>query len=835
LGSSQTERDSIVAFMHEPTLDTTIEGWLRRWERLLGNNPQETLSAAVRTEDALADILSRIRGAKAKKKTLADRLALSRRLAMHDTGWRALVRSRGGRPEDVDSELAKTPPDLAALELVLSQSVYAAATASEIRDALRAELTKERPDPSTIEALSSMFASLCLRHRTAPELISAPHKGLAEAVWMRALESAGSSDPLLPGEALILELIQRLVRPIASQVTDDVESPPGLEQAMAAFVSDEHINPISAVALGLVHGRILVTSASDLQGARKIARSYAHHVLVNVLYRRFARLPGTSNPDSSSKLLGLMQKSGIDFGTESIPAILDAALEAAALEAAVWVAAEFASTAVETDICPDVASQVAQVVFDHGQRAGGYAQRSLHGTLRDLLQPTVAIAVTALQCAGPGSLDGGLFAVFRRSWAMSIARGATSVSDLVHRLPHQTPLDDRAALVDACLAPLVGRPQVRYVTWSVVGIRPNVELWRLGSVEFFDPHRVNFGAARTSSHGDKPVTCVRVRVEAESDEEAKVRAWPSLERALDVLVFAFSVQQTLGGFRPEVLRDSSVEAPEEGIRWSRGATHRAEVGEAIDGSDAAIIAAAYEPLIQRAAVPSQLSVLETRVIRALGWYRRARWQLDPTRRVLDYWIVLEQFFAAPSEPNKERAAARAAALCITWRDVPALEQVRSLAQKARSWTSRDSVMRSPVDAVPDLKDWDRHDSVLMNLSRAEAFVAALGQAGQKPVYELFLRDLRDAWSQKSAIICALRDRQWACRLQLERVYQYRCGIVHEAESPGLEVAALSDSLERIAEDCLKKAVHYLFEVQDAVHTVDALTKWWSRPWDDAAW
>lgn len=261
---------------------------------------------------------------------------------------------------------------------------------------------------------------------------------------------------------------------------------------------------------------------------------------------------------------------------------------------------------------------------------------------------------------------------------------------------------------------------------------------------------------------------------------------------------------------------------------------RSEACDVVSDTDAARLSEAYDDFLRRRmAGTGRLSDLERRLLRALSWYRRARWQPDPTRKVLEHWIALEQFLADPNS-GKGSAATRAAELSMTWRALPELHQLRSLAERAKGYIRKDTALLAAVSAVVRLERWKDYEYVLLERGAARTLVDALGTAGDQPVFQLLRRESETAWSQEATITNSVRAERWSVRLRLEQAYKQRNEIVHEAQSPGLAVASLADQIERIVEDCLMKAVGYVLEVDGTDHTVDALLEWWSRPWP-ASW
>jgi hypothetical protein len=810
-------------------LDPVILSWLRHWEMLFSGDPQNALPAEVRAGEALADILTRHqknrrrKNSKSTTKGLESRIVLTQRRVDADLGWRILSRKRGGDPQRIGSALAGATSDLNALESIAADGHYRDASQRETRDALRVELSAEHPDDTAIAALTKILVTLALHHRPVGELRFAPHGSLAECIWSVALQTSPIHGSDFPGAELLLELVGTLAKPLPPNVGKEAMTHGSLSDAIAAFIANSGADPINSVIFDLVHGEVVVESADDVRSGRLLVRRYIKFLVLQVLHRRLYTLARTDLiEDQSTRLFQHAQQQGLVRDPKSGPELFGAAAEAA-----VWLASELAANAVEASFDSNATIEAARLVYECGGRPEDFARRTLHRALSDLFRAATSIAVDALADLSPKMLDDSLLVCFRERWATALAKRAAP--NIEQCLPLTPLLRDRAALAEACLTSLAPTPQTRYVTWSVVGIRPTIELWRIGDAELFDPERLNFGHVQLNGSGDKPTTCVRVRVDSESDDDARNRAWPHLERVLDVLSFAFSVQQHAGGLHPDVMPDSIVETPSERRLTGSGKLHRSQINELIDGAEAAKLGVFYDALVQRAAVPEQLSELERRFIHSLSWYRRARWQPDPTRRLLDYWIVIEQFFVRKGAA-KESAAAGATELHITWRDIPALEQLWRLWVQVRSAIASSGDARAVIASHSELAHWDRNEAVLFKVENAETLVSALGKEGQQQVYQLFLRDLRWAWASSKSISTALYDRRWACRLCLERVYDFRCGIVHEAASPGLAVATLSDALERIAEDCLAKTATYMLDDPGRTQTLDALVTWWSDPW-----
>jgi len=369
--------------------------------------------------------------------------------------------------------------------------------------------------------------------------------------------------------------------------------------------------------------------------------------------------------------------------------------------------------------------------------------------------------------------------------------------------------------------------------------------WSTGRFTWYTPHTHSLGEVelQTADAARERSIHVWIRVDAPTAEAAHERARAMLEPALSCLTFALSSGQQVTGFRPgwdfwfgygDVLHGYG------GSRWSR---HRTELFDGqIGASQLQQFCSAYAPVIERTITAATHSDIESRILRAMFWYRSGRWQRDPVRRFLDHFVALEHLFAAGSGPKDEAVANGVGALEGSWlfRGFPfsaslraTIDHARLLLTEAESrievGAAAQQVADDGLSSCVNAAHWRTHLSPWLSPSFVQAVASLLRQPLPEPwvshTADLLRRQARQ--STWEAADTSRAERAW---FKMRLLAQRRHDIVHEAltYAPGIEYEA--DALTQVVESVLRHLTEDALTRPLAANTMHDVLNNLAPPW-----
>ena len=227
------------------------------------------------------------------------------------------------------------------------------------------------------------------------------------------------------------------------------------------------------------------------------------------------------------------------------------------------------------------------------------------------------------------------------------------------------------------LSNFLKRLNQREIEWTVVFVIDNIvfegKKWKFGNVLFYDPENWDFGEGfysfSTIQKGNK--TFARVAIKAESQYKAKQIGFNQVQKALDAMTFAHSVRNTFG-MNPTILNYSFITKKGKGMGGSFNtpkssfATRNKAVGDKIIE-----YSKSYRPLLEmQHNNPAVLNELQRSFLKAVGWYRKGRWEEDYLHAFIDYWIALEHIFAEGHDKKSDTLLKKLPNLHLSWRNTP---------------------------------------------------------------------------------------------------------------------------------------------------------------------
>lgn len=826
---------SAVADDLRPVLD-----WLRAWQRLFkgGGRPKEIVYRP-RTDHVLADLRRRLARCVGtiEDHDDADRLSVVSKAAatLEPLLTHAVVRFE--RDEMYKFVLGGSGVDPARLAARLRGPL---GSLDDLKETYKA-LDDDRLSPD-LDAVAHaacvlgqedllLLASHALRRHRRDELVRLPRTAVASACWCGAFGALDAAElARTPAPNLLLGLVASLVDELPADVAHD-EEPWDLEGAVQRYADSKHTDPISRVAFELVHQVIVVKSADDLDGARATAASYAKNCILNVLYRRSFRADRDVSEATEARADAL-HATLAQHGWISNASALEREVRAAqcgaaftARQAAVRFAARLAGRAAASSLSDDDARALAAMLSC--KSSVELASRNLHARMRHVIRATLDPACLRLRTFGGEDLSTENRSEFAHDWARALATWAAGATASEWQLPRGRGVPSAAALMASVRRAIVGEPEPRTVGWVIHGLQPRPEPCEFGGVTFTDPEHFDFGQGTYPAvlgRGEPAVLC-HVSVRARSASEARAIARTRLEKALDALVFASdgSVDAN-GGFEPRVVESSIIAEPTTRGWHGRAPDERERRSAPLHVDAAAELAPFYGSLLTK----QKPSELETRILNALPWYRRARWEKDATRRLLSYWILVEGAFALKRKGGGAFGCiARAAKLHVTWWDLPWMYGFLTLHRQLVRALERDDALAAKADAL--LPDWRLPRTTMRDpgcITRLAEVLGGTSVFGALPSeLDSSARALREA---DDAVRASLRLQRWESEIVLDRAYQHRNGIVHRSELVGADDVLLAQQLEAIVERLLARLVGGTLR-PEPIETLADLLAWWDDP------
>ncbi len=819
---------------------TPVLDWLRAWQRLFhGSGRPKEIVYRPRTDQVLADLqrrLARCVGTIEKNDGVGRPLAVSNAagtlgpLLAHavarlerDEVYKFVLDSSGVDPTQLAARLQGPLDSLEDLKEIL-KTLDDGRLSPDLDAVAHATCVLGQED-------LSLLASHALRRHRRDELVRLPRAALARACWCGAFAALDAAElARTPAPSLLLGLVESLVDELPADIAHD-EEPWDLEGAVQRYADSKHTDPISRVAFDLVHQVIVVTSADDLEGARAAAASYAKNCILNVLYHRTFRADRHVSEATEARADAL-HATLAQHGWMSNASPLERELRVPQLgaaftarQAAVRFAARLAGRAAASSLSEADARALADMLSDKSSIE--LASRDLHARMRPAIRATLDPACIRLRTLGAEDLGTENRSEFARDWARALETWASGATASEWQLPRGRGVPSAAALMASVRRAIVGEPEPRTVGWVIHGLQPRPEPCEFGGVTFTDPEHFDFGQGTYPAvlgRGEPAVLC-HLSVEARSASEARAVARTRLEKALDALVYASDGGvDANGGFEPRVVESSIIAEPTTRGWHGRASDERERRSAPLHVDAAAELAPFYGRLLTK----EKPSELETRILNALPWYRRARWEKDATRRLLSYWILVEGAFALKRKGGGAFGCiARAAKLHVTWWDLPWMYGFLTMHRQLVRALERDDTLAAQADAL--LPDWRLPRTAMRDpgcITRLADVLGGTSMFGALPSeLDSSARALREA---DDDVRGSLRLQRWESEIVLDRAYQHRNGIVHRSELVGADDVLLAQQLEGIVERLLARLVGGALRPQP-IETLTDLLAWWDDP------
>ena len=400
-------------------------------------------------------------------------------------------------------------------------------------------------------------------------------------------------------------------------------------------------------------------------------------------------------------------------------------------------------------------------------------------------------------------IDGDLF---WQQWRDNLSKMAPWDRGVFHYIPWDS--FDESAINDL-FSHLIPDFQRIDDAWVVVlaihNLDPPQTPKRITGITFYDPSRWDYGERVVSSAGsNEHMTSAKLEVTAKTFLEAKRIAATQLSEVLNCMALSLTVSRVRGGFKPTIdpeifarrLATPSWSSDRPLVRNERPITQSFLNFERFGPM--------FDFLIQ-ASRSASATMLQLKLLKALHWYAKARWEDDAAQSLLFYWIALEHLF---EEGNDDRLLNMIAALHINWRDVLSHGWyfLRRHQDEVIKKLKIDQDMIKILRTHPDLKDWDRDYRVLFSHNNVQTLIGLI------PCEKKSLKDYVQGYSEylygfvkdKALIIEDMEALRAKYRFRLLVIKQIRNDIVHQALGYERNVGLYTDELEKVFEETIVK-------------------------------
>lgn len=382
------------------------------------------------------------------------------------------------------------------------------------------------------------------------------------------------------------------------------------------------------------------------------------------------------------------------------------------------------------------------------------------------------------------------------------------------------------------------------VVFRVEGIRPQGLNWRMAGVTFYDPELFDYGegpdlgpAAGNQAEDAPPVCHASVRTTADTPAGAVRSARHHLIVGLDCYSFGLSGNSLRGDFNPRVREgEHLMNLSEEwgGFNYHREVPFQDEQRAA--DLDLPRMALAYGVLLAKAAGSlRRLTQMQDRFVRAVHWLREARFDADPAKRFVLYYVGLEHIFARGE--GSDAVGRRAPKLNKTWRNIGNRLIFPGMAfREVHEMVQQDAELRAIADADVRLRKWERDERVLLDPDKVRALLDLIPESSEEARRSTssLLEDLESLKADAESIgayVEHLRDLQI---VKVRLLQMLRNTVVHDALYQDERMRYYAQEAYEILDDALGKMVGEVTREDPDCKTIDELTdKYDGQPWADS--
>lgn len=373
--------------------------------------------------------------------------------------------------------------------------------------------------------------------------------------------------------------------------------------------------------------------------------------------------------------------------------------------------------------------------------------------------------------------------------------------------------------------------------WTFVfvidNISPEGQKWKFGNILFYDAMIWNFAEGHLLKNINNNKTYARVTVKTETQYMAKQIAFNQVQKAIDTITFAHSVKNSFG-INPSIENVSIVIKNSKRIGWtftspkSNFVTNNNAIKDKIIENSKN-----YSHLIEMQNTnPESLNDLQKSFIKAVGWYRKGRWEEDNVHAFLNYWIALEHIFAEGEGKKIAILLERLPNLHITWRNVFRSWVLHQYWKQIITFIKQDETFKANVDNDRELIEWDKHDYVLLNPENLKRLINYTDNLTVKDYIQNFIDDELNP-DQIAAYKEITKDMRLEFKFKIYLLYSLRNDIVHGAVDFYPNIELYFELIKDIIEGILIKMFYSAVDASSRNLTLENLTSELEKPFTNS--
>ena len=311
-------------------------------------------------------------------------------------------------------------------------------------------------------------------------------------------------------------------------------------------------------------------------------------------------------------------------------------------------------------------------------------------------------------------------------------------------------------------------------------ISPEGQKWKFSNILFYDSMIWNFTEGFLFPNKNNNKTYARITVKTETQYMAKQIAFNQVQKAIDTITFAHSVNNSFG-INPSienvsfVVKNGKVIERDFKSPKSSFAIHNNVIKDKIIENSKN-----YSDLLEKQNTnPEALNNLQKSFIKAVGWYRKGRWEEDNVHAFLNYWIALEHIFAEGDKSKIFVLLERLPNLHITWRNISRSWVLRQYLRQIMIFIEQDKNFKETVNKDRELIEWNKHDYVLLNPENLKRLINYTENLAVKDYIQNFIDDELSP-DQIEAYKIITEDMRLQFKFKVYLLYSLRNDIVHGA-------------------------------------------------------
>ena len=398
---------------------------------------------------------------------------------------------------------------------------------------------------------------------------------------------------------------------------------------------------------------------------------------------------------------------------------------------------------------------------------------------------------------------------------------------------HKVEKNELNFLINQVLKKLTPNKSEWTLIFVIDNISPEGQKWKFSNILFYDSMIWNFAEGIYFPNKNNNKTYARITVKTETQYMAQQIAFNHIQKAIDTITFAHSVNNSFG-INPSIENVSFVVKNGNDIGGSfrspksSFAIHNNVIKDKIIENSKH-----YSDLVEKQNTnPEALNDLQKSFIKAVGWYRKGRWEEDNVHAFLNYWIALEHIFAEGEEKKIGVLLERIPNLHITWRNVSRSWVIKQYLRQIMIFIEQDTNLKETVNKDRELIEWDKHDYVLLNPENLKRLIDYTENLAVKDYIQNFIDDELSP-DQIEAYKIITEDMRLQFKFKVYLLYSLRNDIVHGAVDYYPNIELYFELIKDIIEGILLKMFYTAVDASSKSITLENLTLELEKPFTNS--